>query len=56
MWRHHVIYESRPRSVIVTMGGQPYMIPDVVHTTIQTKHCHKVIYHIKKFSLFKTYS
>jgi hypothetical protein len=30
MWRRHVVYESRPRSVIVTLGGQLYRIPEVV--------------------------
>jgi hypothetical protein len=27
MCRHYVVYESQPCSVIVTLGGQPYMIP-----------------------------
>jgi hypothetical protein len=30
MWRHHAVYESRPRSVIVTLGGHLYRIPEVV--------------------------
>jgi hypothetical protein len=29
MWKHHVVYESQPRSVIVTMGGQLYKVPEV---------------------------
>jgi hypothetical protein len=47
MWKHHVVYESWPHSVIVTLGGQLYRIPEVVMTTsislISTKQCHKVI-------------
>jgi hypothetical protein len=53
MWRHHVFYESRPCSVIVTLGGQLYRIPKVVLTIFQPKQCHKVISHNEKFSLFK---
>jgi hypothetical protein len=30
MWKHHVVYESRPRSVIVSLGGHLYRIPEVV--------------------------
>jgi hypothetical protein len=52
MWRRHAIYESRPRSVIVTLGGQLYKIPEVVSTIVPPKQCHKVISHTAKFSLF----
>jgi hypothetical protein len=27
LWKHHVVYESRPRSVIITLGRQLYRIP-----------------------------
>ena len=30
MWKHHVVYESWPHSVIVTLGGQLYRIPETV--------------------------
>jgi hypothetical protein len=33
MWKHHVVYESQPCSVIVTLGGHLYKIPEVVPTT-----------------------
>jgi hypothetical protein len=33
MWKHHVVYESWPHSVIVTLGGHPYRVPEVVLTT-----------------------
>jgi hypothetical protein len=52
MWRRHVVYESRPRSIIVTLGGHPYRIPEVVLTIVPTKQCRKVISHTAKFSLF----
>ena len=46
------IYESRPRSVIVTLGGHLYRIPEVVPTTVPPKKCRKVVSHTTKFSLF----
>ena len=30
MWKHHVVYESRPRSVIVTLGKKFYRIPETL--------------------------
>ena len=30
MWKRHAVYESRPRSVIVTLGGKLYGIPEIV--------------------------
>jgi hypothetical protein len=52
MWKRHVVYESRPRSVIVTLGGHLYRIPKVVLTTIPPKKCRKVVSHTAKFSFF----
>jgi hypothetical protein len=52
MWKHHVVYESRPHSVIVTLGGQLYMIPEVVPTIVPKNQFRKVISHTTKFSLF----
>jgi hypothetical protein len=37
MWKHHVIYESLPCSVIVTFKGHLYRVPELVLTTIPTK-------------------
>ena len=28
MWKHHVVYESRPRSVIITLSKRLYKIPE----------------------------
>ena len=33
MWKRHAVYESWPRSVIVTLGGQLYWIPETVAPT-----------------------
>jgi hypothetical protein len=52
MWKRHVIYESRPRSVIVTLGGHLYRIPEVILTIVPPKQCHKVVSHTTKFSFF----
>jgi hypothetical protein len=52
MWRCHVVYKSRPHSIIVTLGGQLYRIPEVVSTIVPPKQCHKVISHTAKFILF----
>jgi hypothetical protein len=52
MWKHHAIYESRPCSVIVTLGGHLYRILEVVLTTIPPKQCFKVISHTTTFNFF----
>jgi hypothetical protein len=56
MWKRHVVYESRPCSVIVSMGGHLYIIPEVVPTTAPPKQCHKVVSHTTKFIFFTIYS
>jgi len=33
MWKHHVIYESHPYNVIVTLGGQLYRVLEVIQNT-----------------------
>jgi hypothetical protein len=56
MWRHHVVYESQPHSVIVTLGGHLYIIPEVFPTIVPPKKCRKVVSHTTKFSFFTIYS
>jgi hypothetical protein len=55
-WKRHVVYDSRPRSVIITLGRQLYRIPEVAPPTtislISSKKCSKVISHTGKFVLF----
>jgi hypothetical protein len=52
MWKRHAVYESRPCSVIVILGGHVYKIPEVVLTIFPPKKCRKVVYHSAKFSFF----
>jgi hypothetical protein len=47
LWKLHDVYESRPRSVIITLGRHLYKIPEVALPTdislISAKQCSKVI-------------
>jgi hypothetical protein len=56
LWKRHVVYESRPRSVIITLGRKLYKIPEVAPPTaislISTKQCSKVISQTGKFVFF----
>jgi hypothetical protein len=56
MWKHHAIYESRPCSVIFTLGGHLYRILEVVLDIVPPKQCHKVVFHTAKFNFFTFYS
>jgi hypothetical protein len=46
-WKLHVVYESRPHGVIITLGIQLYRIPEVASPTtislIYAKKCNKFI-------------
>jgi hypothetical protein len=50
----HVVYESRPHSVIITLGRQLYRIPEVASPTaislISAKQCKKVISRLRNLS------
>jgi hypothetical protein len=56
LWKHQAVYESRPCNVIITLGRQLYMIPEVVPpiaiSLISAKQCSKVISQTKKFVFF----
>jgi hypothetical protein len=56
LWKSHVLYESRPCSVIITLRGQLYRILEVVSPTIiyliSAKQCSKVVSQTGKFVLF----
>ena len=47
MWKCHAMYESRPRTVIITLGKRLYKIPEVAPkasiSLISAKQCTKVI-------------
>ena len=53
LWMRHVVYESRPHAVIVTLGNKLYKIPKVaLPTTISlviAKQCSKLIYKTESF-------
>jgi hypothetical protein len=55
-WKHHVVYDSRPHSVIITLGRQLYMIPEVAPPTtislISARKCSKAISQNGKFVFF----
>jgi hypothetical protein len=56
LWKGHVVYESRPRSVIITLNMKLYRIPEAVPPTaislISAKQCRKVISQTGKFVFF----
>ena len=56
LWNLHVLYESRPCSVIITLCRKLYRILEVVSLTsislISAKKCSKVISQTGKFVLF----
>jgi hypothetical protein len=56
LWKHHVVYESRPCSVIITLCRQLYKIPEVALPTsislISAKKCSKVISQTMNFVFF----
>lgn len=47
LWKRHAVYDSRPHSVIITLGRQLYMITEAMLPTtiylISAKQCSKVI-------------
>jgi hypothetical protein len=56
MWKRHVVYESRPRSVIVSLEGHLYGTLEVFSTIVPHKQCCKVVSHTAKFNFFTIYS
>jgi hypothetical protein len=60
LWKFHVVYESRPRSVIITLNRKLYRIPEAVPPSaislISAKQCRKVISQTGKFVFFMIHS
>ena len=60
LWKCHVVYESRPRSVIINLNRKLYRIPEAVPPSviflISAKQCRKVIYEMGKFVFFMIHS
>jgi hypothetical protein len=56
----HVVYESRPRSVIITLNMKLYRIPEAVSPSaislISTRKCRKTISQTGKFVFFFIFS
>jgi hypothetical protein len=56
LWKHHVVYESRPCSFITTLKNKLYKIPEVVPPSaislISSKQLRKVISQTRKFVFF----
>jgi hypothetical protein len=55
MWKFHVVYESRPHSVFITLGDQLYKVPEAIPnievSLISMKQCKKVVSHTRRFFL-----
>lgn len=53
LWKRHAVYESRPHTVIVTLGNKLYRITKVAPPTtislVTTKQCNKLISKTRKF-------
>jgi hypothetical protein len=56
LWKHHVVYKSRPCSVIITLNSKLYTISEVVPPSVISlifvNQCRKVISHTGKFVFF----
>ena len=50
MWKHHAVYESRPRNVIVTLRGKLYRIQETVAPN-KVSQGRKISSHIRKLFL-----
>ena len=60
LWRVHVVCESRPSVVIITLGNNLYRILDLVLPHVisltTTKKCSKIISKTRKFIFLTTHS
>jgi hypothetical protein len=56
LWKHHVVYESRPHGVIITLNKKLYSIRETVPPSsislIFANQCRKVISYMGKFVFF----
>ena len=56
LWKRHVVYESRPHSVIITLNRKLYRIPEAVPPSVISlifaKQCRKVISQMGRFVFF----
>jgi hypothetical protein len=56
MWKHHLVYESRPCSVITTLGDDIYKVTEAVPkdavSLIFRMQCRNMVSHTERFFLF----
>jgi hypothetical protein len=56
LWKHHVVYESKPHNIIITLNRKLNRIPEVVPPSdislISAKQCKKIISQTGKLVLF----
>jgi hypothetical protein len=57
LWKRHVVYESRPHSVIITLNRKLYRVPKAVPPSvislISAKQCRKVISRTREICLLR---
>ena len=51
MWKRHVVYESRPHGVIITLGGKLYRMLETIAPN-NVSQGRKISSHIRKLFLF----
>jgi len=60
LWKNHVMYESIPHTVIITLGRKIYRVlevaPPISISLISTKQCSKIISLTGKFVFFSIFS
>jgi hypothetical protein len=53
LWKRHVVYDSRPHDVIITLGNKLYRIPEIeppiAISLVTAKQCSKLIAKTRKF-------
>jgi hypothetical protein len=53
LWKRHVMYESRPHAIIITLGNKLYRILEIAPPTtiylVTAKQCSKIIAKTRKF-------
>jgi hypothetical protein len=57
LWKRHVVYESRPHAIIITLGNKLYRILEIASPTtislVTAKQCSKLISKTRKFVFLK---
>ena len=60
LWKLHVVYQSRPRVVVITFGNKLYKIPEVpplpTISLVTAKQCSKLISQTRKIIFIKIHT